>query len=109
MTEPNKSMLERDKIAVYDLTELSTAGGLGHSTFATSPEIVGLIGSRLAAGQAIGDTQQRFSDTLFTSATGAVGGAAGLIASAPAAAIDPDARDTYSERFGDFRGNLFGR
>ncbi len=109
---PYKEMLERDKIAVYDLTALNTPGGLNHDTFATSPEIVGLIGSRLASGQALGDNKQRFSDTLFTKATGTVAGfgdAAGLIVSAPAAAVDADARDTYGERFRSFGGSLFGR
>ena len=112
MKEPYKAMLERDKIAVYDLTALSSADGLNHATFATSPEIVGLIGSRLAAGQAMADSQQRFSDTLFTGASGAVstvGDAAGLVVSAPAAAVDVDARDTYSERMHSFGGSLFGR
>jgi esterase/lipase superfamily enzyme len=110
--EPYKAMLERDKIAVYDLTALNTPGGLNHSTFATSPEIVGLIGARLASGQALGDDKQRFSDTLFTKATGAVSGfgdAAGLIVSAPAAAIDADSRDTYGERFRTFGGSLLGQ
>ena len=112
MKEPYKGMLERDRIAVYDLTALNTPGGLNHSTFATSPEIVELIGSRLASGQAMADSKQRFSDTLFTGATGAVstvGDAAGLVVSAPAAAIDTDARDTYAERMQDFGGGLFGR
>lgn len=112
MKEPYRSMLERDKIAVYDLTALSSQGGLNHSTFATSPAIVGLIGARLAAGQSIADSDQRFSDTLFNGATGAVttvGGAAGLIVSAPAAAIDTDAQETYGERLRQFGGGLFGR
>ena len=112
MQEPYRSMLERDRIAVYDLTALTTAGGLNHSTFATSPEIVGLIGSRLAGGQAMADSKQRFSDTLFSGASGAVssfGDAAGLVVSAPAAAIDTDARDSYSERMSNFGGSLFGR
>ncbi len=112
MKEPYKTMLERDKIAVYDLTALNTPGGLNHDTFATTPEIVGLIGSRLAAGQVLGESKQRFSDTLFTKATGTVSGfgdAAGLIVSAPAAAIDSDARDTYGERFRTFGGSLLGQ
>ena len=76
------------------------------------PEIVELIGSRLASGQAMSDTKQRFSDTLFTGATSAVstvGDAAGLVVSAPAAAIDTDARDTYSEHMRSFGGGLFDR
>ena len=64
MKEPYRSMLQRDKIAVYDLS-LIGSGGINHDTFATSPEIVELIGTRLARGQAITDGGQRFSDTLL--------------------------------------------
>ncbi len=112
LSPSNRAMLERDKIAVYDLSQLTTPGGLNHDTFASSPEIVALIGARLAAGQTIADSGQRFSDTLFNGASGAastVGGAAGLIVSAPAAAIDVDSRDSYGERIRQFGGGLFGR
>ena len=112
LQEPYHSMLVREKIAVYDLTQLNTPDGLNHNTFATSPEIVSLIGSRLAQGQSIADGNQRFSDTLFNGANGAastVGSAAGLLVSAPTAAIDLDARDNYSERFSQFGTSLFGR
>ena len=111
MKEPYLSMLKRDKIAVYDLSLLGN-GGVDHDTFATSPEIVELIGTRLARGQAITDGGQRFSDTLFSYSSGAIsraGDAAGLVVSAPTAAIDMDARDTYGERFKQFGDGLLGR
>lgn len=111
MKEPYLSMLKHDKIAVYDLSLLS-GGGINHDTFATSPEIVGLIGARLAKGQAITDGGQRFSDTLFNYSSGAIsraGDAAGLIVSAPTAAIDLEARDTYSERVKQLGNGLLGR
>ncbi len=112
MKEPYRSMLQRDKIAVYDLSLIGSSGGLNHDTFATSPEIVGLIGTRLARGQAITDGGQRFSDTLFTYSSGAIsraGDAAGLIVSGPTAAIDVEARDNYRERFRQFGDGLLGR
>ena len=111
LKQPTRAMLEKDRIAVFDLTALTAPGGLNHDTFATSPEIVELIGSRLAAGQSISDNKQRFSDTLFNGATGAVstiGNAAGLVVSAPTSALDADARDTYSERLGTLGATLFG-
>ena len=111
MKEPYRSMLQRDKIAVYDLS-LIGAGGVNHDTFATSPEIVALIGTRLARGQAITDGGQRFSDTLFSYSSGAIsraGDAAGLVVSAPTAAIDTDARETYGERFRQFGDGIMGR
>ena len=112
MKEPYRSMLQHDKIAVYDLSLLGSSGGLNHDTFATSPEIVELIGTRLAHGQAITDGGQRFSDTLFTYSSGAfarAGDAAGLVVSAPTAAIDMEARDNYSERFKQFGNGILGR
>ncbi len=112
MKEPYRSMLQRDKIAVYDLSLIGSSGGLNHDTFATSPEIVELIGTRLARGQAVADSGQRFSDTLFTYSSGAIsraGDAAGLIVSGPTAAIDMDARDNYRERFRQFGDGLLGR
>ena len=111
LKEPYRSMLQRDKIAVYDLS-LIGSGGIDHDTFATSPEIVGLIGTRLARGQAITDGGQRFSDTLFTYSSGAIsraGDAAGLVVSAPGVAIDVDARETYGERLKQFGDGLLGR
>ncbi len=112
MKEPYRSMLQRDKIAVYDLSLIGSSGGLNHDTFATSPEIVELIGTRLARGQAITDGRQRFSDTLFTYSSGAfsrAGDAAGLVVSAPTAAIDMEARDNYAERFQQLGNGLLGR
>lgn len=110
MREPYHALLEHDRIAVFDLTALAGAG-LNHSTFASSPEIVGLIGSRLAAQPDVDESKQGFSDTLFLGANGAastVGNAAGLIVSAPSAAIDSDAQETYAERARQFGSGLFG-
>ena len=104
LQEPYKSMLERDKVAVFDLTALTTPGGLNHSTFATSPEIVELIGSRLAAGQTINDEHQRFSDTLFTRASGAVTS----VVNVPRAVIDADPGNTVGQRFHDLGHSIFG-
>ncbi len=109
LKEPYHSLLVKDRVAVYDLSLLGADGGLNHDTFATSPEIVGLIGARLARGQTVTEGGQRFSDRLFTGAGGAVGGVTGLILSAPASALDPDARDSYGVRFRQFGSDLFGR
>lgn len=112
LKEPYHSMLQREKIAVYDLSLLGSGDGINHDTFASSPEIVGLIGTRLARGQAITDNGQRFSDTLFSYSSGAfsrAGDAAGLVVSAPSAAIDVEARENYSEHFSHFGSAFTGR
>lgn len=52
-----KAMLEQASgITVFDLTALSNGDTLSHSQFATSPEVVRLLGERLLEGQAISDT-----------------------------------------------------
>ena len=107
-----RAMLVKDRVAVFDLSALNKAGDLNHDTFATSPKIVELIGTRLARGQTVAESGQHFSDTLFNGTTGAVstfGNAAGLIVSAPTAAFDADACDTYGERFSSFKSGMFGR
>ena len=109
--EPYRSQLAEERINVFDLTDLQAQDTLGHNKFATSPDIVRLIGSRLASGQAITDTHEAFSDRVFQRATGAVatfGDAAGLIASAPVAAVDASGREIYGSRLRSFGGGLFG-
>jgi esterase/lipase superfamily enzyme len=67
--EPYKTKLERAGINVIDLTKVKTEDGMRHGKFAESPEIVQLIGRRLAKGQ-----------TLTGSDIGLVQGATALIA-----------------------------
>ena len=108
----DRAMLEKDGVAVFDPSQINKADNLNHDTFATNPEIVGPIGTRLAAGQSIAEAKQHFSGTLFNGTSGAVstfGNAAGLIVSAPTAAFNADARDTYGDRFRSFRTDIFGR
>jgi len=105
--EPFATEMQQDKITVIDLTKLHTDDRLNHAKFAASPEVVQLIGTRLAEGQTMTDSKTAFGDRLVAATTGAaasVGTAAGLIVTAPVAIIDPDTRDTYNSQikaFGD--------
>lgn len=65
-------------VVVIDLSALRTSDRLNHSKFATSPEVVRLLGDRLLAGQ-----QLDGSDAAFADAIGGVGGALGGVALAP--------------------------
>ena len=90
-----------DRITVIDLTKLRTDDRLNHAKFAASPEVVRLIGARLAEGQTMTDSKSAFGDKLVAVTSGAaasVGAAAGLIVTAPVAIIDPDTRDTYDDQ-----------
>ncbi|MCX5581702.1 alpha/beta hydrolase [Kaistia terrae] len=107
--EPFATEMQQDKITVIDLTKLHTDDKLNHAKFAASPEVVQLIGARLAEGQTMTDSKTAFGDRLVAATTGAaatVGTAAGLIVTAPVAIIDPDTRDTYNSQIKAFGNTL---
>jgi len=112
--EPYRSELEKAGITVIDLTKLKSGDRLNHGKFASSPEVVQLIGQRLVAGQTITDSQVGLGDRLGAVAIGTaqgVGTAASLVVTAPIAVFDPNTRKTYDEqidRFGRAVGNTVG-
>lgn len=84
--EPYKSKLERAGITVVDLTKLKTTDSLNHGKFAESPEIVQLIGGRLAKGQTLSGKDIGLLEgatVLVAGTTAAVGAAAATVATAP--------------------------
>ncbi len=84
--EPYLSQFEKaNKVTVIDLSALSNGDRLNHSKFATSPEIVQLLGGRMAAGQLISDADAPAAQ-LGAGAQGAgqaIGSVAGVVLSAP--------------------------
>ncbi len=107
--EPYRSDLARDHITVVDLTKLRTGDDINHAKFAESPEIVRAIGQRLAEGQTITDSHVGVGDRIAqvtVNAASAVGSAAGLVLSAPAAVVDPDSRANYDEQMQTFGMSL---
>ncbi len=109
--EPYRSQLEKAGITVIDLTQLKAGDRLNHGKFASSPEVVQLIGKRLVTGQTITDSDIGLGERLGAVALGTaqgVGSAASLVVSAPIAVFDPNTRRTYNEqidRFGRTVGN----
>lgn len=65
---------QADGVVVVDLTALEGGDSLNHSAFATQPDMVRLIGTRLAAGQQMNDPIQPVQQ---------VGGAIGTVVTAP--------------------------
>ena len=93
--EPYRTELEQANITVLDLTKLKAGDALNHGKFAESPEVVQLIGKRLAEGQTVTDSRVGLGDRIIQVTAGAataVGTAAGLAISAPVAVIDPQTR-----------------
>jgi esterase/lipase superfamily enzyme len=107
--EPYKTDLEEDHITVIDLTKLKSGDSLNHGKFAESPEIVRLIGTRLASGQPVTDTHVGLGDRIASVATGAaatVGSAAGAVLAAPLIVVDPETRASFNDRVKQVGANL---
>lgn len=100
--EPTRSVLERNRITVLDLTEISTGDGLRHGKFAESPDVVRFIGARLAEGQSLPSGQQSSAadriGQVLTGTASRVGSAAGAVISVPFAIIDPASRESLADR-----------
>ncbi|WP_245524086.1 alpha/beta hydrolase [Methylobacterium nonmethylotrophicum] len=99
-SEPYRSELARENIAVLNLTAMKGDDALNHGKFAGSPQLVALLGNRLAQGQTITDSRVGLGDRIVQMTAGAaatVGTAAGLAVSAPVAVVDPQSRETYGE------------
>jgi esterase/lipase superfamily enzyme len=98
--EPYRSMLEKARVNVVDLTRVGSDDIINHGKFAQS-EVVRSIGKRLASGQPLSDAKptfaERFGD-VAQSAAQTVGKAATLAVSAPAAIVDPGTRDTLEDQ-----------
>lgn len=99
--EPYKSVLEKNGILVVDLTKERSEDSMNHAKFASSPEVVRLIGGRLAQGDSITQVDMSLGERIGQVTTGAaasVGSAAGLVLTAPLAIVDPKTRETLKDR-----------
>lgn len=97
-SEPYRSKLERAGITAIDLTQIETEDGLNHGKFAESPEVVQLIGKRLATGQPLTDSDVTLGDgvvSIVAGTTRGIGSAAVATASAPAAILGAPARKKH--------------
>ncbi len=107
--EPFKSDLRRRNVTVVDMTGVRTADRLNHGTFAESPEVVQLIGMRVAGGQTLTDSRAGLGDHIIQITSGAaasVGTAAGLVLAAPVAVIDPNTRNNFGGQVEGLGGSL---
>jgi esterase/lipase superfamily enzyme len=85
--EPYLSQFEEATgITILDLSALQNGDRLNHSKFATSPEVVQLLGDRLIHGQIIDDADVSSANQLNATAIGAsttIGTVAGTVLTAP--------------------------
>ena len=109
--EPYRAQLAQAKLNVVDLTDVKTDDPTGHGKFAASPEVVQMIGARLASGQTLSDSQAGLGDRISTVAIGAanvVGRTAGVAVSAPFAIIDGRTREGLSDQFDELGTSASG-
>ena len=89
--EPYRSILEKGRVQVVDLTSLASNDFTNHGKFA-SGEVVGAIGERLAEGQSLGEAKAGLVESLGAFTGGAINVAAGVAAGAveaPGEILDP--------------------
>ena len=106
--EPYKTELKNAHVNVIDLSDVKDGGSIGHTKFAESPEVVQMIGRRLAQGQALNDGKPGLGETVAGVAAGAagfVGSAAGIAMAAPLAIVDPRSRDALGDSLEDMRSH----
>ena len=89
--EPYRSILEKGRVQVVDLTSIASSDFTNHGKFA-SGEVVGAIGERLAEGQTLNEARAGLVESLGTFTSGAINVAAdvatGAVA-APGEIVDP--------------------
>lgn len=93
--EPYKTKLERAGINVIDLTKVKTEDSMRHGKFAESPEIVQLIGRRLAKGQTLTGSDiglVQGATAVIAGTAGAVGNVASKVVTAPMDAVTGEKR-----------------
>ena len=93
--EPYRSILEKGRVQVVDLTSFASNDFTNHSKFA-SGEVVGAIGERLAEGQTLNEAKAGLVESLGTFTGGAINVAAGVATGAvkaPGQIVDPTTRE----------------
>lgn len=108
---PYKEELADNNVTVIDLTKIKSGDSLNHGKFASSPQIVQLIGARMANGQTLTDNRIGLGDTIVQATTGAAaaaGSAAGLVIAAPVAVVDQNTRENYGKEVDILTGTKEG-
>ena len=96
--EPDESKLKREGIEVIDATRFRSSDPFHHGKFAENPQLASVIGQIFTPGQTLTDSKIGFGEKILQTTAGAtasVGQAAGLVAMAPVAIIDPLTREQF--------------
>ncbi|NVD41991.1 alpha/beta hydrolase [Ensifer sp. HO-A22] len=102
---PYASVLEELGVSVIDTSTVATKDPLGHNTFADSPEIVAMLGRRLA-GQTLASGEATFADRVGVAAANLAGSAARVAVAAPASVISGEAREVLKRELTPSTGQM---
>jgi len=84
--EPYRSQFDRLRVNLFDLTDVESPDSMNHGKFASAPEVVQLIGKRLAEGQTFTDTKTGLNERagiVGSAAASMLGSAASIVADEP--------------------------
>lgn len=98
-------VLEELGVSVIDTSGVATRDALGHNAFADSPEIVRLLGQRLA-GQSLDGGKASVTGQIGMTAADFAGSAARLSVAVPVAVISPEARQALKREFSSNGGQF---
>lgn len=92
--------LVSEGIAVVDLTDTATGSWTRHAKFAENPDAIRFLGAQMINGS--GDEPGGFGERLQSLSVGVtqgIGGAAGMVLTAPIAIVNPKARPAFANQF----------
>ncbi|MDC9809919.1 alpha/beta hydrolase [Rhizobium binxianense] len=102
---PYAPLLDELGVSVIDTSAIATNDPLGHNAFADSPEIVRLLGRRLA-GQSLEGGKASVADQIGMTAANFAGSAARVAVAAPVAVISPEAREILKRELSSNGGKM---
>lgn len=103
--KPYAPLLDDLGVSVIDTSAIATNDPLGHNAFADSPEIVRLLGRRLA-GQSLEGGKASVADQIGMTAANFAGSAARVAVAAPVAVISPEAREILKRELSSDAGTI---
>ncbi|OMQ42916.1 alpha/beta hydrolase [Ensifer sp. 1H6] len=103
--KPYASVLDELGVSVIDTSAVATKDPLGHNAFADSPEIVRMLGRRLA-GQTLTGGEATFADRVGVAAANFAGSAARVAVAAPVSVISGEAREVLKRELTPSTGQM---
>ncbi len=102
---PYVAVLDELGVSVIDTSAIASKDPLGHNTFAASPDIVRLLGRRLA-GQSLAGSEASFTDKIGVAAANFAGTAARVAVPVPVSVMSGEARDVMKRELTPSSGKI---